>query len=284
MAEIETPRSLIVRDREFVWGKRTYIMGILNVTPDSFSDGGEFNSLDAAIARAGQMVSAGADIIDVGGQSTRPGSVQISLEEELERTVPAIEALRRESNIPISIDTTRSQVAEVAIQAGADWVNDISGATFDPQMLTTVARLQVPIVLMHIKGTPQTMQQLTDYRDLFGEISQFFRDRIATAEAAGIRREYISLDPGIGFGKTAEQNIELLRKLDVFKVFGLPLLVGVSRKSFIGKILNQPDPKKRIWGTAAACCGAIARGADILRVHDVEAMAEVCQVFNTIWK
>lgn len=259
-------------------------MGILNVTPDSFSDGGDFNTLESAIAKARQMIASGADILDIGGQSTRPGAETISMEEELHRTIPVIEAIRKEFEIPISIDTTRSQIAEVAIQAGADWVNDISGATFDPAMLKTVAKFQVPLILMHIKGTPQTMQQLTDYEDMMGEIFEFFEERIQAAEQAGILRSHLAIDPGIGFAKTAEQNLQLLRQLSRFKSFGIPLLVGVSRKSFIGKILNQQDPKARIWGTAAACTAAIAGGADILRVHDVAEMGEVSRMADALWR
>lgn len=259
-------------------------MGILNVTPDSFSDGGDFDTLAKAIAKARQMVASGADILDIGGQSTRPGAETIPVEEELQRTLPVIQSLRQELEIPISIDTTRSQVAEAAIQAGADWVNDISGATFDPDMLKTVAQLQVPLVLMHIRGTPQTMQQLTDYADLMGEISTFFTERIAAAEQAGIVRSHLILDPGIGFAKTVPQNLQLLRELPRFRFLDLPLLTGVSRKSFIGKILNQSDPKARLWGTAAACTAAIAGGADILRVHDVAEMVEVSRVADAIWR
>lgn len=276
--------SLKIRNTHFDWGTRTYIMGILNVTPDSFSDGGDFDTLAKAIAKARQMVASGADILDIGGQSTRPGAETIPVEEELQRTLPVIQSLRQELEIPISIDTTRSQVAEAAIQAGADWVNDISGATFDPDMLKTVAQLQVPLVLMHIRGTPQTMQQLTDYADLMGEISTFFTERIAAAEQAGIVRSHLILDPGIGFAKTVPQNLQLLRELPRFRFLDLPLLTGVSRKSFIGKILNQSDPKARLWGTAAACTAAIAGGADILRVHDVAEMVEVSRVADAIWR
>jgi dihydropteroate synthase len=277
-------QSLKIRNTQFDWGSRTYIMGILNVTPDSFSDGGDFSAFQAAIAQSRRMIAAGADILDIGGQSTRPGAETISVEEELKRTIAIIKALRQEFEVPISIDTTRSRIAEAAIEAGADWVNDISGATFDPHMLTTVARLQVPLILMHIKGTPQTMQQLTDYQDLIGEITQFFVERITAAEQAGISRSQITIDPGIGFAKTAAQNIQLLQQLSQFQSLNLPILVGVSRKSFIGKILDQSDPKARIWGTAAACVAAIAGGADILRVHDVKEMGEVSRVADAIWR
>ncbi len=276
-------QNLTLRDTTFNWRDRTYIMGILNTTPDSFSDGGQFNTLDKALKQAEQMVTAGADILDIGGQSTRPGAETISLEEELTRTIPVIQAIRDKLNIPISIDTTRAEVAKATIAAGADLVNDISGGTFDPLMLATVAELGVPIILMHIRGNPQTMQQLTDYDDLITDIKQFFTTQIQKAQKIGIPVEKLILDPGIGFAKTASQNLELLRQLAQFKTLGYPLLVGPSRKSFIGQILQQNDPQKRVWGTAAACCAAIANGANILRIHDVSEMAQVCRVADAIW-
>ena len=276
--------SLTIRETIFNWGDRTYIMGILNTTPDSFSDGGQFNTLETAIKQAHQMVIDGADIIDIGGQSTRPGAETVSLKEELDRTIPVIEALRKELNIPISIDTTRAEVAQKAIAAGADLVNDISGGTFDPLMLPMVAQLEVPIILMHLRGNSQTMQNLTDYDDLILDIQQFFEHQIQKALQVGIAKKNLILDPGIGFAKTASQNLDLLRQLSQFRGFDLPLLVGPSRKSFIGHILQQPDPQKRVWGTAAACCAAIANGANILRVHDVAEMVQVCRVADEIWR
>ena len=273
-----------LRNHSCNWGERTYLMGVLNVTPDSFSDGGEFNSLSTALAQAQRLVESGADIIDIGGQSTRPGAEQISLEEELNRVVPVIQALRSDLNVPISVDTTRAFIAQKAIEAGADIVNDISGGTFDPEMFSVVAKLGVPIVLMHIRGTPETMQQLTDYQDLVGEIYEFLDKQIAAAVTAGIERSRIIIDPGIGFAKTFEQNLEILQKLPQFHALNVPILVGPSRKSFIGRILNQPQPKARVWGTAAACCAAIAGSADILRVHDVQEMRDVCLVADAIWR
>lgn len=276
------------------WGKRTYIMGILNVTPDSFSDGGEFNRLDLAVKRAEQMIASGADIIDIGGQSTRPGAEEISQTEEFQRVVPVVEEIRRRGglgrdfnpcqNILISVDTTRASIAEAAIKAGANWVNDISGATFDPEMLSTVARLGVPVVFMHIRGTPQTMQQLTDYDDLIGEIQTFFQTRIEAATQVGISRDQIILDPGIGFAKTYQQNLQILRELKRFRQLGCPILVGPSRKSFIGHILQQPEPKQRVWGTSAALTAAVAGGADIVRVHDVAEMWQVGRVADAIFR
>lgn len=277
-------KYLKIRNREFIWGKRTYLMGILNVTPDSFSDGGDFDNVERAIAQARLMADCGADIIDIGGQSTRPGAVQISLDEELNRVIPVIKAVRHELSIPISVDTTRASVAETAVREGADLVNDISGGTFDLEMFSTVASLKVPYIMMHIRGTPETMQKLTDYQNLLTEIYQFFAVQIAQAVAAGVERSHLILDPGIGFAKTSAQNLELLRRLPEFSLLKLPLLIGVSRKSFIGQILNQSDPKKRVWGTAAACCGAIAGGADILRVHDVAEIYDVSRVADAIWR
>lgn len=275
---------MTMRGNSFRWGEQTYLMGVLNITPDSFSDGGEFNSPAAALTQAQYLVEAGADIIDIGGQSTRPGAELVSLKEELERVLPTVEAVRSAVNVPISVDTTRATVAAEAVAAGADLVNDISGGTFDSEMFSVVAHLKVPIILMHIRGTPQTMQQLTEYENLITEIYQFLEQQIAAAVAAGIERSHLIIDPGIGFAKTAEQNLLLIQQLSKFRSLGVPMLVGVSRKSFIGRILNQPDPKARVWGTAAACCGAIAGGADILRVHDVRQMRDVCLVADALWR
>ena len=272
----------------FVWGKRTYIMGILNVTPDSFSDGGDFNTLETGLMQAKKMVKAGADIIDIGGQSTRPGSGVVSIDEELNRVLPIIKFLRSKKNIcaeiPISVDTTRAIVAEKAIEAGTNLINDISAGTYDDEMFSVVADLKVPIILMHIRGTPKTMQKLTDYQDLIGEIYKFLESRIEVAIRAGIEREKIIIDPGIGFAKNYEQNLEIIRNLSRFKSLNCPILVGLSRKSFIGQILNQPDAKQRVWGTAAGCAAAIAQYIDILRVHDVKEMSEVCQVADVIFR
>lgn len=273
-----------IRDRVFHWGRQTYLMGILNVTPDSFSDGGEFDAPMLARDRARDLVDAGADILDIGGQSTRPGAAEISVETELDRVLPVLNQVRSRLSVPISIDTTRSPVAEAAVAAGADLINDVSGGLADPQMLSVVAKLGIPIVLMHMRGTPQTMQQLTDYDDLVGEIYQFLEQRRDAAVAAGIAGDRIILDPGIGFAKTHDQNIALLQQLPLFRSLGCPLLVGVSRKSFIGRILARSDPKDRIWGTAAACTAAIVGSADILRVHDVRPMFDVCRVSDRIFR
>ncbi|MDJ0582012.1 dihydropteroate synthase [Crocosphaera sp.] len=276
--------NLIIREHSFDWGKRTYLMGILNVTPDSFSDGGEFNSLGTALEQATKMIESGADIIDIGGQSTRPGAEEITLEEELKRVVPIIKKLRQNSSIPISIDTTRAEVAQAAITAGADIVNDISGGTFDEKMFSTVASLEVPIIIMHIRGTPKTMQQKTDYQDLINEIIEWLKRQVNQALEAGIEQHKIIIDPGIGFAKNYQQNIELLKNLSRFHTLKCPMLVGVSRKSFIGHILGEKDPKKRVWGTAAACCHAIASKSDILRVHDVPEMKDIIKVSDALWR
>ena len=274
--------NLKIGDRTFDGGEKTYLMGILNVTPDSFSDGGEFARVETALARAKEMIANGVDIVDIGGESTRPNAEPVTIEEELQRVLPIIQKLRQASSIPISIDTTKATVAQKAIAAGADIVNDISGATFDDKMLETVAQLDVPIVLMHIRGNPQTMQSLTDYQDVVAEVVEFLRAQIDKAIACGLTRDKIIIDPGIGFAKTAEQSLELLQRLDELKALELPLLVGVSRKSFMRPILQKKDPKERVWGTAAACYSAIVRGADILRVHDVSQMYDVCRVADAI--
>jgi len=273
-----------MRDRFFNWGKRTYLMGVVNVTPDSFSDGGEFSKPQAALAQAQRLVEAGADIIDIGGQSTRPGAAQISVEEELERVLSVIDVLRKAIAVPISVDTTRAVVAAAAVAAGADIVNDISGGTFDNEMLATVAQLDIPIVLMHLRGNPQTMQQMTNYENLLGEIYQFLERQIASATSSGVNPSKIIIDPGIGFAKNQQQNLEILRNVSFFNSLNCPILVGASRKSFIGHIIDKPDPKERVWGTAAACCAAISTGADILRVHDVAQMRDVCRVADAIFR
>ena len=279
----------VLRDHLFRWGDRTYVMGVLNVTPDSFSDGGLFNTVEAAINQAQQLLAAGVDLLDIGGQSSRPGAEQIPIEAELRRVVPVIEAIRQSTDrelaqAVISVDTTQSEVARAAVRAGADIVNDISGGTFDAAMFSTVSDLGVPIILMHLRGTPKTMQQNTHYSDLMGEIASFLERQVKTAQAAGLSHSQIAIDPGIGFAKRYPQNLEILREIPQLRGLHCPILVGPSRKSFIGWLLNQPDPQARGWGTAAACCAAIAGGADILRVHDGQAMVEVCKVADAIWR
>ncbi|GJD18758.1 dihydropteroate synthase [Rivularia sp. IAM M-261] len=257
-------------------------MGVLNITPDSFSDGGEFNSVDAAVIQAQEMVSSGADIIDIGGQSTRPGAEQISLQEELNRVIPVITAIRAVTDTIISVDTTRSKVAKLAIEAGGDIINDISGGTYEPKIFKVAFSMQAPIILMHIRGTPATMQKLTNYDDVVTEVISFLRGQIEIAVNTGIEREKIIIDPGIGFAKNYEQNLEIFHRLKELHQLDCPILIGPSRKSFIGRILNQPDPKGRLMGTAAACSAAIFQGADIVRVHDVKEIRDVCLVTDAL--
>lgn len=264
--------------------KKTQLMGVLNVTPDSFSDGGLFFDKDRAIKRALEIVEEGADIIDIGGESTRPGSEPISIEQELSRIIPVIEELTSRINIPISIDTTKPEVAKEAIEAGASMINNIMGTPLDKKMAAVSAELDVPIVLMHIKGNPRTMQIDPVYKDLIGELISALRESIVVAEGCGVDSKKIIIDPGIGFGKTAQHNLEILRRLREFKILGKPILVGPSRKSFIGKVLGIDDPSRRLMGTAAAAAIAIANGADIIRVHDIKEMVQVAALADGICK
>ena len=264
------------------FSQKTYIMGILNVTPDSFSDGGRYFDKSSAIKRAIQMVEDGADIIDIGGESTRPGSQPLAIEEELRRTLPVIEALTKEINIPISIDTYKSDVAKRALDAGASMVNDISGLRFDPEMPKVVAAYKVPVVIMHIKGTPKDMQKNPAYKALITEIMDYLRYSIRSAKEAGIAEEMIIIDPGIGFGKTFEHNLEIINKFHEFTLLEKPLIIGPSRKAFIGKILGDAPAGERLEGTAAAVAIAIINGADIIRVHDVKEMVKVSRVADAI--
>lgn len=263
-------------------GERTLVMGILNVTPDSFSDGGKFADVGGAVAHGLQMASDGADIVDVGGLSTRPGSEPLTAAEERARIVPVIEKLTDQLEIPISVDTYQAEVAEAALDAGAAIVNDISGATFDPEMPSLIARRGCPAVLMHILGTPKDMQANPAYGDLMGEVSAFLRERLACLAEAGVDDRLLMIDPGIGFGKTVEHNIEILRRLAELKSIGRPILVGTSRKSTIGKVLGGLPPEERLEGTAATVALSIANGADIVRVHDVKEMARVVRMTDAI--
>jgi dihydropteroate synthase len=262
--------------------KRTLVMGILNVTPDSFSDGGTYFDPDAAVSRGIEMAEQGADIIDVGGESTRPGAEPIDAEEEIRRVLPVIKQLAVRTGIPISIDTYRSQTAAAALDSGASIINDISAMTFDANMKHLAAERKCPIVLMHIKGTPQNMQQNPHYENVIEEIIAWLKARIEEAESAGIDKQAIIIDPGIGFGKTVEHNLEILNKLDRFRALGKPILVGVSRKRMIGEILGGLPVEERLEGTAAAVAISIANGANIVRVHDVKEMARVVKVADAI--
>ena len=247
----------------------TLIMGILNVTPDSFSDGGKFIHLDKALSQAQYMEKNGADIIDIGGESTRPGAISVSVKEEINRTIPVIEEIRKFSNISISIDTYKSEVAEKALLAGADFINDISGLTFDPRMMGILKKFDVPVVLMHIKGTPQDMQTNPTYIDVIKDLLEFFSFQINKALDFGIKKVQIIIDPGIGFGKQLNDNFILIRRLKEFSELGFPILIGPSRKSFIGLTLDSP-PEYRLEGTLAAVSAGILNGASIVRVHDVK--------------
>ncbi|HTR44413.1 MAG TPA: dihydropteroate synthase, partial [Thermodesulfovibrionales bacterium] len=262
--------------------EKTHIMGILNVTPDSFSDGGRHFDRDVAIECGLRMVEDGADIIDIGGESTRPGADPLPLEEELRRTVPVIEALAKGVSVPLSIDTYKADVAKRALDAGASMVNDISGLRFDPAMAKTIAHYKVPVVVMHIKGTPKNMQADPVYDALIPEIIEYLRGSIRIAMEAGIGEDMIVVDPGIGFGKTFDHNLEILKNLDAFTMLGKPLLVGPSRKAFLGRILGNAAPSERVEGTAAAVAISIMNGANMVRVHDVKKMARVAKVADAI--
>jgi len=254
------------------WTKRrngALVMGILNVTPDSFHDGGRFAASDQAIDEALRMESDGADIIDLGGESSRPGAEPVGVSEEMERVIPVLEGIRRRSDIPISIDTTKARVAQEALGAGASIVNDISALRADPEMACVVAEAGCCVILMHMLGTPETMQANPTYEDVVEEVATFLRERVAVATEAGIRRERIWVDPGIGFGKRLEHNLQLLQGIDRLAAIGMPILVGLSRKSFLGQILDAPSAD-RLEGTISANAVAIARGAGIIRVHDVK--------------
>lgn len=257
-------------------------MGIINTTPDSFSDGGLHFSRSAAVDACLRMVDDGADIIDVGGESTRPGSDPVSLEEELRRTLPVIESISSKVNVPISIDTYKAEVAKRALDAGASMVNDISGLAFDPGMPEIVCRYGVPVAIMHIKGSPKDMQKDPSYTALIPEIMEYFRSRIAFAVKAGISEDRIIIDPGIGFGKTFNHNLQILHNLSEFTCLRRPVLVGPSRKAFIGKILDDAPATGRLEGTAAAVAISIMQGANIVRVHDVKEMAKVAKVADAI--
>ena len=243
-------------------------MGILNVTPDSFSDGGLYFNKEKAIAHGLRMVEEGADLLDIGGESTRPGSKPLELEEELRRVIPVIESLVKEVDVPISIDTYKSKVAQKAMEAGAEIINDISGLNFDPDLAQVAAKGNAPLILMHIRGTPETMQKDVHYDSLFSEILQYLKDSIQKAESAGLDPEQIIIDPGIGFGKTLEDNLLIIKNLSEFRVLGKPILLGTSRKSFIGKILNA-EVEDRLEGTLSSIAIGVLNGAHIIRCHDV---------------
>lgn len=262
-------------------GGRTLVMGVVNITPDSFSDGGRFEEFEAARAAAVEMDLNGADIIDIGGESTRPGAEPVPPDEEARRTIPLVEALAGEVSAAISIDTCKAEVARLALDAGASIINDISGLRFDPEMIPLAAERGAPVVIMHMQGVPRDMQVAPSYDDVVADICRFLRGRAAMAEAGGVDPGRILVDPGIGFGKTVEHNLEILRRLDEFRSLGYPLVLGTSRKRFIGAVLGRPVGE-RLLGTAATVAIAAAMGVDVVRVHDVGEMAEIVKMADAV--
>jgi dihydropteroate synthase len=278
--------NLQLKAGKLVLGERTLVMGVLNVTPDSFSDGGRYLEPGLAIEKAFAMAAAGADVLDVGGESTRPGSHEIPAAEELDRILPVLEGLRGRLKIPISVDTRRAAVAELALSAGAEIINDISGLEHDPKTAEVAAREGVPLILMHMRGEPRTMQEGPFARDVMKDVIEGLRKSVAIAHKAGVTKSQIILDPGIGFGKSYAQNYELLEKLPQLAKLGYPLLVGTSRKGFLGAKLahdgKPAPPEDRIWGTAATVTASILNGAHIVRVHDVPEMVQVARVADCV--
>jgi dihydropteroate synthase len=270
--------------RVLVFGERTLVMGVLNVTPDSFSDGGRFSSMERALVRAAEMIAEGADILDIGGESTRPGAEIVSTEEEIRRVVPVIEELSKSSNVPLSIDTTKAIVARAALQAGAEIINDISGLRFEPEIANIAAGARAGLVLMHSRGDIRTMHRLEPVPDILAEVTNSLRESISEAERRGVPRECLALDPGIGFSKSLEQNLELIAKFDQLaqSFAGFPLLIGTSRKSFLGRVLDGAPVDERLHATMATVTAAVLGGAHIVRVHDVKAAVENVRVADAI--
>ncbi|HEX9264163.1 MAG TPA: dihydropteroate synthase [Candidatus Binatia bacterium] len=273
---------LLTRRGKLDLARRTLIMGIINVTPDSFFDGGLRHDPVKAIADGIAMTQNGADILDVGGESTRPGAQPVSEDEELARVLPVVRGLRREVSVPISIDTYKANIARAALDAGADIVNDISALRFDPAMASLIAMEKVPVVLMHMQGTPRTMQQEPRYADVVREVRDFLAAQLYEALDGGIAQDMIVIDPGIGFGKTVEHNLQLLRGLPVLAALGQPLLVGASRKAFLGKLLNLEKPAERLEGSLAAAVAAVLAGANMIRVHDVAETSKAVRIADAI--
>jgi len=278
--------TLQLRSGKLMLGERTLVMGVLNVTPDSFSDGGKFFDAERAVEQAMEMERRGADLLDVGGESTRPGSAGISAQEELARVLPVLRALRGRLKIPVSIDTQKTEVAEAALDAGAQIINDIFGLKSDPRIAKVAARRRVPLILMHMRGEPRTMQAGGFARDVMQDVMQRLRKSARVARKSGVRKSQIILDPGIGFGKSFAQNYELLQELPQLAKLGYPLLVGTSRKGFLGATLAREGkpapPEERIWGTAATVTASILNGAHIVRVHDVAEMVQVARVADCL--
>jgi len=263
-------------------GERTLVMGVLNVTPDSFSEGGLYFDTGAAVEHALEMERVGADMIDIGGESTRPGSEGITADEELRRILPVLQKLHGRIKIPISIDTSKAEVAEAAAEAGAEILNDVTALRADPRLADVVRRRKLPLILMHMRGEPRTMQKKPFARDVLRDVTAGLRKAVATAQRHGVRRSQIILDPGTGFGKSYEQNFELIARLPELARLGYPLLIGTSRKSFIGRALGGVSETERIWGTAATVAASILQGAHIVRVHDVAQMVQVARVTDVI--
>lgn len=270
--------------RSLRYGERTLVMGVLNVTPDSFSDGGRFSSTERAVARAAEMIGEGADILDIGGESTRPGAEAVSAEEEIRRVVPVIEELSKSSAVPISVDTTKAVVARAALQAGAEIINDISGLRFEPLLADVAAREGAGLVLMHSRGDAETMHRLEPVKDILMEVTVSLRQGVAEAERRGVPRECLALDPGIGFSKSLEQNVKLVARFDCFaQAFaGFPLLIGTSRKSFLSRLLDGAPVERRLHGTMATVTASVLGGAHIVRVHDVRAAVETVRVADAL--
>ena len=279
--------KLRLPSRTLLLGERTLVMGVLNVTPDSFSDGGLFLDTDAAVARALEIERAGADLLDIGGESTRPGSKGISAKEELDRIIPVLEKLRGKIQIPISVDTSKSEVAEAAAAAGAELLNDVTALRNDPRIAEVARRRKLPIILMHMRGEPRTMQKGPFAKNVIRDVLTGLRRAIALARRAGVAKSQIIIDPGVGFGKNYAQNLELLRRLPELSKLGYPLLVGTSRKSFIAHILRTQSQQAsesddRTWGTAATAAASILQGAHIVRVHDIAEMVQIARVTDAI--
>jgi dihydropteroate synthase len=268
--------------QSFALGKHTLVMGILNVTPDSFSDGGIYRAPGAAVARAIAIEAAGADIIDIGGESTRPGSAGISAGEEIWRILPVIEKLRGRIRIPISVDTSKAEVAEAAAEAGAKILNDVTGLRNDPRIAEVARRRKLGLILMHMRGTPRTMQKAGFARDVIRDVTAGLRCSVELALKAGVASDQIVVDPGIGFGKSHEQNCEIMQRLSEIAALGFPVLVGTSRKSFLGTALRKDSGQDRVWGTAATVTASILQGAHLVRVHDVAEMARVARVADVV--
>jgi dihydropteroate synthase len=273
--------TLQARDRVIELGERTLVMGVLNVTPDSFSDGGAHIEPKMATERAWRIHDEGADILDIGGESSRPGSDGVSLDEELKRVIPVLDALAGKYPLPISIDTSKAEVARAALERGAVLINDITSLQRDPRVAAEAAAFQAGLILMHMRGTPKTMQALAPSPDILAEIERWAKEAVARARNSGVSCKKIILDPGIGFGKSVNQNLEILRNLDRLAGAGFPLLVGTSRKSFIGALLNKPEGE-RIWGTGATVAAAIIFGAHIVRVHDVAPMRDIARIIDAL--